>query len=94
MLRLKQPIFANSTIGLIGLNKDQQGGDYNRGAGLDWDLRMGNWLSAGYVAKTDTPGLDRSDNAYSADLVYKTAQFRARTATPTSARTSTRSWDS
>ena len=54
VLRLKQPIFGNSTIGLIGLNKDPQGGDYNRGAGLDWDLRLGeNWLSAGYVAKTD-----------------------------------------
>ncbi|HTG31363.1 MAG TPA: DUF5916 domain-containing protein [Thermoanaerobaculia bacterium] len=79
VLRLKQPIFGNSTVGLIGLNKDQQGGDYNRGAGLDWDLRLGqNWLSAGYVAKTDTPGLDRSDNAYSADLIYKTPKFRAR----------------
>lgn len=78
VLRLKQPIFSNSTIGLIGLNKDPQGGDYNRGAGFDWDLRKGNWLSAGYVARTDTPGLDEGEGAYSADLVYKTPKFRLR----------------
>ena len=79
VLRLKQPIFGNSTVGLIGLNKDQHGGDYNRGAGLDWDLRLGShWLSAGYVAKTDTPGLEGSQNAYSGDLVYKAPGIRVR----------------
>jgi hypothetical protein len=78
VLRLKQQIFGRSTIGLIGLNKDPQGGEYNRGMGFDWDLRMGNWLSAGYVAQTDTPDIDAGDSAYSADLVYRTNKFRLR----------------
>jgi hypothetical protein len=79
VLRLKQQIFGDSTVGLIGLNKDPQGGGYNRGTGLDWDLHLGGYLySAGYVAKTDTPGLDNRDSAYSADLVYKAPWARVR----------------
>ncbi|MFL6192842.1 MAG: DUF5916 domain-containing protein [Thermoanaerobaculia bacterium] len=78
VLRLKQQIFGSSTVGLIGLNKDPRGGDYNRGMGFDWDLRMGHWLSAGYVAQTDTPGIDDSQNAYSGDIVYRAPGFRLR----------------
>ncbi len=79
VLRLKQPIYKGSTLGLIGLNKDPQGGDHNRGGGFDWDLGLGgNWYSAGYVARTETPGVESHDNAYSADLVYQGTAVRMR----------------
>ncbi len=79
VVRLKQQIFGDSTIGVIGTNKDPEGSAYNRGGGLDWDLNFGGGLySAGYLAKTDTPGLDGRDSAYSADLVYKAPWARIR----------------
>lgn len=79
VLRLKQQIFGRSTIGLIGLNKDPQGSAYNRGLGFDWDLALGKGLqSSGYVARTDTPGLDGRDTAYSADLVWRSRNLRLR----------------
>lgn len=79
VLRLKQQVFGDSTIGVIGLNKDPDGSDYNRGGGLDWDLHLGGrWFSAGYVVKTETPGVDGRDSAYSGDLVYKGKLLRLR----------------
>ncbi|HEV8581880.1 MAG TPA: DUF5916 domain-containing protein [Thermoanaerobaculia bacterium] len=79
VLRLKQQIFGGSTIGLIGLNKDPRGSDYNRGLGVDWDLAFGKaWRSSGYVARTDTPSLDGRDSAYSADLVWRSPTLRLR----------------
>jgi hypothetical protein len=79
VLRLKRQIFGSSTIGLIGLNKDPKGGEYNRGLGVDWDLNFGKqWFTAGYLTKTDTPGLEGDDSAYSGDLVYKGKSVRLR----------------
>jgi hypothetical protein len=79
VLRLKQQIFGgDSTVGLIGLNKDPEGTDYNRGLGFDWDLRFGKWFSAGYLARTDTPGADGRDSAYSGDIIYKGPLVRLR----------------
>jgi hypothetical protein len=79
VLRLKQHIFGGSTVGLIGLNKDPQGSDYNRGLGVDWDLRLGHgWYTAGYATQTDTPGYDNRDSAYSGDIVYKNKWVRLR----------------
>lgn len=79
VLRLKQQIFGGSTVGLIGLNKDPQGSDSNRGLGFDWDLTFGKgWRSAGYVARTDTPGLEGRDSAFSADLVWRSPKLRLR----------------
>lgn len=79
VLRLKQQIFGRSTVGLIGLNKDPRGGDYNRGLGFDWDLAFGKgWQSSGYVARTDTPGLEGRDSAFSADLVWRSKKLRLR----------------
>jgi len=78
VLRLKQQIFGDSTVGLIGLNKEPEGDDHNRGLGVDWDLRFGKWFSAGYVARTDTPDADDRDSAYSGDLVYKGKRIRLR----------------
>lgn len=80
VLRLKQQLFGDSTLGLIGLSKDPQGSShYNRGLGADWDLVLGkNWQSSGFVARTDTPGLEGNDSAYSADLVWTSQNLRIR----------------
>lgn len=79
VLRLKQQIFGSSTVGLIGLNKDPEGSRYNRGLGFDWDLAFGGgWQSSGFVAQTETPGLEGSDSAYSADLIYSNKLLRLR----------------
>jgi uncharacterized protein DUF5916 len=79
VLRLKQQIFGSSTVGLIGLNKDPRGSRYNRGLGADWDLAFGGgWQSSGFVAQTDTPGLEGHDSAYSADLIYRNPTLRLR----------------
>ncbi len=79
VLRLKQQLFGSSTVGLIGLNKQPNGEDHNRGIGFDWDFAFGNRLyTAGYVAQTDTPGVDKRDSAYSGDIVYKSELFRLR----------------
>jgi hypothetical protein len=78
VVRLKKDIYARSTLGLIGLNKDPSGGDYNRGVGMDWDLAFGSRLSSmGFVAETSTPGArGGGDRAFSADLVYKGPVWR------------------
>jgi uncharacterized protein DUF5916/cellulose/xylan binding protein with CBM9 domain len=79
VLRLKQQIFGGSTLGLIGLNKDPRGSAYNRGLGFDWDLAFGGgWQSSGFVAQTDTPGLEDRNSAYSADLIYRNKRIRLR----------------
>lgn len=79
VLRLKQDIYPRSTIGLIGLNKDPSGNDYNRGIGADWDLAFGkDFYSAGWITKTYTPGVDGRDSAWSADLVYQKGPLRLR----------------
>ena len=79
VFRVKQQVFESSTVGLIGLNKDPQGGDYNRGGGFDWDFDFNNrWYTAGYVTKTETPGVDGRDTAYSGDIVYRGEEFRFR----------------
>ena len=79
VLRVKQQVFDSSTIGIIGLNRDPEGPHYNRGGGLDWDFAFNKkWYTAGYVAKTETPGLDGRDTAYSADVVYRGENLRAR----------------
>lgn len=79
VLRLKQQIFGDSTVGLIGLSKDPKGSDYNRGLGADWDLVFGkSWQSSGWVARTETPGLEGNDSAYSGDLVWTSDSLRIR----------------
>jgi hypothetical protein len=77
VVRLREDIFDGSTIGLMALDKDAAG-DRNAGLGLDWDFHLFPHLSsAGWMARTDTPGLTHEDNAYSADLLYQTPTIRA-----------------
>jgi hypothetical protein len=77
VVRLKEDIFANSSVGLIALDKDATG-DRNQGLGFDWNLNLAPHLySAGFLAKTRTPGLSGGDNAGSADLLYQSGVVRA-----------------
>jgi hypothetical protein len=79
VLRLKQQLWGGSTVGLIGLSKDPKGSDYNRGLGADWDLVFGrSWQTSGFVARTETPGLEGNDSAYSGDLVWISDSLRIR----------------
>jgi hypothetical protein len=87
VVRVKKDIYAGSTLGLIGLNKEVVGGDqgtapfdYNRGVGLDWHLAFGKHFSSmGYATRTYTPGYSERDKAASADLLYQGKLLRART---------------
>jgi energy-converting hydrogenase Eha subunit F len=80
VLRLRKSLGAGSSIGLIGLNKDPQGPAYNRAAGLDWDFAFTPKLSsAGFLSRSETPGLNGKDYAGSADLLYRSELFRVRT---------------
>jgi Domain of unknown function (DUF5916)/Carbohydrate family 9 binding domain-like len=77
VLRLKQDVFENSSVGLIGLAKEAAG-DHNAGAGLDWNLGLLPHLSsAGFYAQTFTPGLRGDDRAEMADLLYFYGPVRA-----------------
>jgi hypothetical protein len=77
VVRLKQDLFGHSSVGLMALDK-VAAGDHNQGLGLDWDLSLAPHLSsAGFLARTATPGISREDNAWSADLLYQTPMVRA-----------------
>ncbi|MCP4654116.1 MAG: carbohydrate binding family 9 domain-containing protein [bacterium] len=71
VLRLKRNIFADSTLGLMWLNKEVSGGDDNSAAAVDWDFALAkNLKTGGFLAKTSTPGLVGADWASMVDLVY------------------------
>jgi hypothetical protein len=77
VLRLKQDIFENSSVGLIGLDKEAAG-DHNQGVGVDWNLGLLPHLSSsGFVAETRTPGMNDDNKAESADLLYFNGPVRA-----------------
>jgi hypothetical protein len=54
-LRVRRDILANSDIGAVLLNKEQQGPAYNRMAGVDANFRFGFLQVNGFVAKTMSP---------------------------------------
>jgi len=54
-LRLRRDLLANSDIGAVLLNKDDNGPRYNRVAGVDANFRFGFLSLNGYVAKTFSP---------------------------------------
>ena len=54
-LRVRRDILANSDIGAVFLNKDEDGARYNRVTGVDANFRFGFLALNGYVAKTFSP---------------------------------------
>ena len=80
VLRLKKDLYAGSTIGLIGLNKEASGNGDNLGYGFDWDLKLPKGFGTmGYVTRTSTPGVDGGDSAFSGDILYRNKIMRVRT---------------
>ena len=74
VIRVNQELRNRSSLGVIFVNRDGDGSfddipsgdDYNRTYGIDGRLGIGDDLIlSGYVAKTDTPGLDGRDHAFS-----------------------------
>ena len=54
-LRTQRDVLANSDIGLIFLNKEEEGSHYNRVAGVDANFRFGDLSLNGYGVKTFSP---------------------------------------
>ena len=55
-LRLRRDVLANSDVGAVFLNKEEQGSHFNRVGGVDGNFRFGSFLTVnGYVARTFSP---------------------------------------
>jgi hypothetical protein len=54
-LRMRRDILANSDIGVVLMNKDENGPRFNRVTGVDANFRFGFLTMDGYVAKTFSP---------------------------------------
>jgi hypothetical protein len=81
VLRLRREIGGGDrrTIGIIGLNKDSAGPDYNRAGGFDWQYALTEHVSsAGFLTKTESPELHGKDYAGSVDLLYQSPVVQAR----------------
>ena len=56
-LRVRRDLLANSDVGLMLLNKDPKGGDYNRAFGADANFRFFRDLTLNFAtARSQTPG--------------------------------------
>jgi len=73
VFRLKRDLLRKSTAGIMLLSKDSlDSSDYNRGAGLDFNLAFGqSFQMGGFAAKTGSPDLRGKDWAANMDLVYE-----------------------
>jgi hypothetical protein len=79
-LRLRRDILANSDIGAVLLNKEQDGPQFNRIAGADANFRFGYFSINGYAAKTFSPValVADSGNAFAtrAGVDYESREWR------------------
>jgi len=72
VIRAKRDIFAKSSIGFIGLNKEAYDvDDYNRGIGIDANFSLyTNLQFGGFLAKTFSPGIKKKNYAGYFDFNY------------------------
>jgi hypothetical protein len=77
VLRLRQDVLENSTIGFIALNKQSlEHGSYNRGVGVDANFYLSpNTQVGGFLAKSFSPDMKGNDIAGYADFVYSDDLF-------------------
>ena len=82
VVRLKQAIFGQSSVGMLGVNKQSTSNEYNRTIGVDWNVYLAEQVQlGGFAAKTFNPGVDGNDGAgnvdfdYSSDLVGLSVQY-------------------
>ena len=71
--RVRRNVFASSDVGVIFLNRENMETDhYNRGLGLDANFRLSPEMDlTGYMAKTQTAGLDGDDLAGRVEWSYE-----------------------
>ncbi|MEQ1567664.1 MAG: sugar-binding protein [Myxococcota bacterium] len=81
VVRAKADLFGASSVGVIGLSREDAGGTFNRAAGIDTDLQLHRTLKVGgYLARTSTSGLDPVDDwAMRADALLQTPNFELHT---------------
>ena len=60
-LRLRRDVLANSDIGAVLLNKEENGPHFNRVAGLDANFRFGDLTANAYLARSFSPDLTSPD---------------------------------
>jgi hypothetical protein len=81
-LRLRRDILANSDVGVVLLNKEQEGPLYNRVAGVDANFRFGFLTVDGYAVKTFTPdslvAADGENFAARGNVSYQSRTFQFR----------------
>lgn len=81
--RINQEMGKRSSLGAIYVGRDGDGSylataadDYNRTYGIDGRLGIGDYtLISGWAAKTDTPGMDGDDHAYSIKASFDSAAW-------------------
>ena len=81
--RVSQELGNRSSIGAMYVGRDGDGSfltpesdDYNRSYAVDGAWGIGeHLLLSGWAAKTDTPGLDGDDNAYSVGVNYNSSKW-------------------
>jgi hypothetical protein len=73
VLRVKQPVFGQSSVGVIGVNKQAGSIVYNRTAGADWNFFLTEQLQiGGFAAKTFDYDLTRDNGTANIDVNYMT----------------------
>ncbi len=85
VVRVNQELRNRSSIGMIFVNRDGDGSygglpdpddDYNRTYGIDGRWGIGDdTILSGYLAKTDTPGLDGKDHAFELKADYNSENW-------------------
>ncbi len=74
--RIKRPVLSQSSVGAIFLN--QQGGGFNRSAGVDGAFTLGrSTVMTGLLARTMTSGSRGRDMAGAFDIDWKTDRYNA-----------------
>ena len=64
VVRMRRDLLVSSDVGVLFINKQAGGGEFNRTYGVDTNLRFWNYLDLSSVLlKTDTPGVSGRDKA-------------------------------
>ena len=75
--RVRRDILRNSDIGAIFINKQVDGGDFNRTYGVDGNFNLLDHLDlTSFLLKTETPGLEDQDMAGSLTVAWNDPRFQ------------------
>lgn len=81
VVRLKRELGRRASVGVLGLSADPSGPDYNRLAGLDWDVTLRDHLkTGGFFAQSFAPGIEQDDWSGYADVDWDSKHWRGRLA--------------